>query len=240
MALLAVVLVLLGFWQLDRADQKREIQLRVEERSQMAPVSLTGTPLEPEQWDFRRAVVTGEYEGRGQVFLDNRVFRGRAGYHVLTPLKIDGSEMRVLINRGWVAWGPDRGQLPEAPAAAGKVHLTGRLRRPQTGFFTLQKQAPDEPAGVWQTLDLERYRTLLGTPVLLLVLELDPNAADAAGLVRRWPEYRDDWIARHEGYAFQWFSLAVALVAIYLIVTLRRRSAGRRSKGTKSSNERDH
>ncbi|MDH3637449.1 MAG: SURF1 family protein [Gammaproteobacteria bacterium] len=214
--------VALGFWQLDRAGEKREIQARFEARARMPPVELSGARLEPEAWDFREVTVRGEYENEYQVFLDNKVYRAQAGYHVLTPLRITGSQMRILVNRGWVAWGTDRRQLPEVPVVSGEVSLGGRLRKPQTGSFTLEKQAPTAFVPVWQELELGRYAEVAGIPVLPMVLQLAPEAADRAGLVRSWPQYRDTWIERHHGYALQWFALAVALVVIYFAVNIRR------------------
>lgn len=229
-AALLTAFVGLGLWQLDRAAQKREIQERFEQQTRMPPVELDGGRLDPQAWDFRRVSVRGEYESGYQILLDNKIYRGQAGYHVLTPLRISGSQQRILVNRGWVSWGADRRRLPEAPAASGEVVLSGRLRMPQTGYFTLEKQLPTALGSVWQGLDLAHYAEVAGIPVLPVILELAPAAEDPAGLVRSWPEYRDSWIARHHGYALQWFSLAAALVVIYLAVNIRRPGAGDRRR----------
>lgn len=225
---LVAVFAGLGAWQLDRAAQKRDIQQRFEVRSRLPPVDLNDAQPDPETWDFRRSTGRGVYETAYQIFLDNKVYQGVAGYHVLTPLRLTGSQQRILVNRGWVSWGADRRQLPRIPAASGEVVVVGRLRTPQTGYFTLESEAPSTLVSVWQGLDLARYAVLAGIPVLPVVLELAPEARDPANLVRSWPVYRDAWIARHHGYAVQWFALAVALVVIYLAVNIRRPGAGGR------------
>jgi surfeit locus 1 family protein len=123
------------------------------------------------------------YDDAHTILLDNRVFNGTAGYHVLTPLKIEGGQMAILVNRGWVAVGRTREEIPLPPAPAGKIRLEGMAADPRNRFFEL---ASTEPQGrVWQNLDFARFVTNYGSrlqPVLLLqTSELDD------GLRRNWP-----------------------------------------------------
>lgn len=222
--LLLPVLVSLGFWQLSRAQEKLTIQRAFLERGSAAPVALGPELLDPSQHQFRRAEGRGVFEPQFQILLDNRVHRGRAGYYVLTPLRVDGSDTRILVNRGWIAWGDDRQRLPEIETPTSRLRVTGRLTRPHETYFTLQDEsALTGVRTVWQNLDLERYRRVVGVPMQPLVLQLDAGDLQLGGFVREWPTYQDAWIDRHRGYAFQWFSLAAALVIIYVVVNLRRR-----------------
>ena len=52
------------------------------------------------------------------------------------------------------------------------------------------------------------------------MLLLDPGE-QAGGLLREWKRL-DAGIAVHQGYAFQWFSLAVTLLGIYLFFLFRK------------------
>jgi surfeit locus 1 family protein len=222
--LLLPLLISLGFWQLNRAHEKLTIQRAFLERGSAEPVALGNELLDPTQHHFRRAEAHGVFEPQFQILLDNRVHRGRAGYHVLTPLRVDGSNTRILVDRGWISWGDDRQRLPEIDTPTTRLRVTGRLIRPHDTYFTLQDDSALTGVGtVWQNLDLDRYRKLVGVPMQPLVLNLDAGDPQVGGFVREWPTYHDAWIDRHRGYAFQWFSLAAALVIIYIVVNIRRR-----------------
>ncbi len=224
--LLLPILISLGFWQLDRAQEKLDIQRAFLERGNLEPVTLGTALLDPVHHDFRRAEGHGVFEPESQILLDNRVHRRRAGYHVLTPFRVDGSNTRILVNRGWIAWGQDRQRLPEIATPAHRLRVYGRLRRPHENYFSLEDEsALTGVRSVWQNLNLDRYREVVGVPMQPLVLHLDAGDAQAGGFVRDWPNYQDAWVDRHKGYAFQWFALAVALVVIYVTVNIRRRGA---------------
>ncbi len=223
-ALLLPLLIGLGFWQLDRAQQKLAMQRAFLERGSLEPVILGAALLDPVRHDYRLAEGQGVYEPEYQILLDNRVHRGRAGYHVLTPFRVDGSNHRILVNRGWIAWGDDRQRLPEVATPTHRLRVYGRLRRPHERYFSLEDESAIPGASaVWQNLNLERYREFASLPLQPLVLRLDESDVQAGGFVRAWPNYQDAWVDRHKGYAFQWFALAVALVFIYVMVNIRRR-----------------
>lgn len=222
--LLLPLLVGLGFWQLDRADEKTAIRDRYRERSEMPPVDVAGTSLSAEVMDFRRATVSGRYQPDWTIFLDNKVLDGTPGYEVLTPLAIDGSRRFILVNRGWVPWGETRRALPAIETPGGAVELAGRLREPPQDYFTLEDEAAiSEFRPRWQNLDLDRYERVTGLSLGPLVLQLDPASKEGGGFVRRWPEYQDDWIDRHKAYAVQWFALALTLAVLYVVLNLKRR-----------------
>lgn len=223
-AVLLPVLVGLGFWQLDRANEKTAIRDRYRERGDMPPVEVTGAPLSAEAMDFRRAEVRGRYRPEWTIFLDNQVLDGTPGYEVLTPLAIEGANRFMLVNRGWVPWGETRRKLPAIETPDGMMELAGRLRMPPKEYFTLEDDAEiSEFRPRWQNLDLERYERLTGLSVSPLVLQLDPADSEGGGFVRRWPAYQDNWIQRHKAYAVQWFALALTLAALYVVLNLKKR-----------------
>lgn len=217
------LLVSLGVWQMERAEQKQHLQAEFD-RLQQEPAKRLRSVLEPAaSLHFHRIAVRGRYEVQHQFLLDNRVHRGQAGYHVLTPLRIENGAVRVLINRGWVAVGPDRNRLPPVDPPSGWVEITGVATVPQVQGFRLGSTKPAAGGwqSVWQYLDLDEYRRSVNFPVQPFVVLPDPDSAPD-GLVRHWTRL-DSGVRTHQGYAFQWFSLAVALVAIYILVNTRRR-----------------
>lgn len=222
--LLLPVLIGLGIWQLQRAEYKTALQAEYDARSQ-GPAVAVASELQPaEALRYYRVAAKGVYEPAYQILVDNRVHRGQAGYHVVTPLHLQGGAARILVNRGWVAAGPDRSQLPPIDVPPGLVEVHGVAVEPGDRHFTLAAPEPirDVWPTVWQNLDMKRYAAAVPFPVQPVVILLDPSAP-AGGFVRDWARL-DTGIATHRGYAFQWFSLAAALAVIYLVVNLRRRS----------------
>ena len=217
------ILVSLGFWQLDRADQKRRLQEEYDRRAHDAPIRITGRQQPVEELRFYKVEAVGRYEERYQVLLDNRVHNGRAGYYVLTPLRLEGSEVRVLVNRGWIPLGRSRQELPQVPTEAGLRRVHGVATVPLKHRFRLGEPVDRRIkwSPVWQYLDLDRYQAAVPFSIQPVVILLDPEV-EAGGFVRQWKRL-DAGIAVHQGYAFQWFSLAVALMGIYLFLMLRPR-----------------
>lgn len=222
--LLLPILISLGFWQLGRAQEKLALQRAFLERGTLEPLALGTALLDPVHHDFRLAEGGGVFEPAFQILLDNRVHRGRAGYHVVTPFRVDGSNTRILVNRGWIAWGEDRQRLPDISTPTQRLRVFGRLRRPAERYFTLEDESALTGMDlVWQNLNLERYRDAVGVPIQPLVLYLDAGDAQVGGFVREWPKYQDAWVDRHKGYAFQWFALAAVVVVLYLLGNVSRR-----------------
>jgi surfeit locus 1 family protein len=230
--LLVPVFVLLGVWQLQRADEKRRLQEEYDARGRGPVVRVEPRAQAGEDLRFYRVEVTGRYEPDHQFLLDNRVHHGRVGYHVLTPVRIGDSELRVLVNRGWIELGESRERLPRIDTPRETVTVTGVATVPSDKGY----RPGEVPArgGKWETvwpyLDLKRYAQAVPFPVQPVVILLDP--AGPAGFVREWSRL-DAGIAVHQGYAFQWFALAVALVGLTLLLR-RRARAGDGSSGLTS------
>lgn len=212
----------LGLWQLDRAEQKQHLQAEFDRRQQQPAVRLYPVLEDAEALRFRRVIARGRYEPEHQILIDNRVHQGQAGYHVLTPLRLGDGTVRVLVNRGWVPVGQDRAVLPALDTPRGLVEVTGLAAVPQTKGFHLGGARPPGEGWqpVWQYLDLKLYRGSVAYPLQPVVILLDPDNA-SGGFVRQWARL-DAGIATHQGYAFQWFMLAVTLTGIYILLNTRK------------------
>ncbi|HKJ95081.1 MAG TPA: SURF1 family protein, partial [Gammaproteobacteria bacterium] len=119
------VLLAAGFWQLDRAEQKRAIIDALEQGAKAPPVSLNGNSPAYHAIRLKPVKATGVYDGAHQFLLDNQVRDGRPGYRVLTPLKLAGSSTAILVDRGWRPASPDRSRLPDIPVPEGRVEVRG-------------------------------------------------------------------------------------------------------------------
>lgn len=205
-----------GNWQLDRAHQKERIRQDYERGVADAPVRLPALPIRAEDVRLRRVEAQGEFLPQHMVLLDNKTRNGVTGYDVVMPLRIGTSSMHVLIDRGWIAGGPDRARLPVIKTPAGMVRVNGVATVPGR-FLELAKVAESGP--VWQNLKLERYSALTGLQVQP-ILVLQQNEFDD-GLLRSW-ERPDFGIERHYGYAVQWFSFSGLILFLYILFHVKR------------------
>ena len=218
--MLAIALtVSLGQWQTKRAHEKEAQQALLEARIQEMPVRLTGSVDAAEPLLFRKVSATGRWLAAGQVLVDNQIREGRAGFHVVTPLQIEGSGAFVLVNRGWIPRGANYPRGPEVPVPAGLVVVSGIAAVPPTRVLEL---SPDTVAGnVWQNLSIEKYRTQTRLAVLPVVVLAD---APAAGLVAV-TETPNAGVGKHREYALTWFALAATVAALWIGLNLSREPA---------------
>lgn len=215
-------LIGLGFWQLDRADQKRILQAEYDDRLKQAPIKV-GAALKPaSELQYRRVSLSGYYDHDHTVLLDNRVHQSVPGYYVITPLILIRSDTRVLVNRGWVPLGPSRATLPMVVPATTLQVITGVATVPHAKVFRLAPAAKIKSGWqrVWQHMDMKRFAQAVNYPVQPIVVLLD-SSSQAEGFVRQWKRL-DTRITMHQGYAFQWFAMAFVLTGIYAFYTLRR------------------
>jgi len=204
----------LGRWQLDRAEDKRELFAAFAAGSDRVIELPTG--LEP-IGRYRRVTVGGRYDASRQFLLDNMTHDGVPGVHVLTPLLRDDGTA-VIVNRGFVPSGGRRSQLPDLPAGGEPRRVSGRmdfLPRP-----AVELEAP--PSSGWpRLLSFPRAGDLasaLDTPVHPQVLLLDADQPD--GYLRDWqpPGMTPE---KHVGYAVQWFGLAAAVFVTWFVLSIR-------------------
>src|SRR6266540_5410186 len=211
----------LGVWQLDRAGQKEKLKAAVESAATAPVLDLNpGTEFFP-ALRFRRIVVKGRFEPDRQILLDNQIHEGRAGVHVLTPLRMRDSETRVLIDRGWIALEPSRTHLPDADVPRGEVEVHGIIDTARPRPFMLGAASRPGPAWgrLWPYLDLDYFSKYAGYAVKPYLIRQDP--ADAHGYVRVLPAV-EMTSAMHVGYAIQWFGFAVAAFAVYVGMSISR------------------
>jgi len=217
-----------GFWQLDRAQEKRAFMTSFNDASQTAVLTAPVDLSEAESRLYRRFALRGNFEPEKQVLIDNMVSAGEVGYQVLTPFRLaantDSSHAGklLLVNRGWAKGTADRLQLPNTGVPGNAREVRGRLAFLPSPGIRLEAPLPD-PATVQWPLAMTWPTTaeisaLLGEPVLEWQLLLDTDAAD--GYRRAWePEIMSP--ETHLGYALQWFSLAALALIIYTFLNFR-------------------
>ena len=223
LAALATILlcIKLGFWQYNKAESKQALQLQLNLRMAEPPVELQSEIVDLESWRYKRVKVKGFYDVKYQVLLDNQVENTAVGYHVFTPMQIQGSKYFVLINRGWIQGSADR-KVPTVDAPTGLQDLEGDIGLPPTKFFTLEEPPTNDGKwqSVWQNIDMQRYAKSVPFKVQPFVVRMDANS-NAGGFVRNWP-MPGERVTKHLGYAYQWFGFALTLFVIYIVLNIKK------------------
>ncbi len=211
--------VALGLWQLGRAAEKARQAADLRTQGQLPALALGQDLVAAEPLRYRDLSATGVYEADGQILLEARRHAGKTGFHVVTPLRIDGGETRVLVNRGWIPGDSQGGPTP-APVPAGAVTVTGQAHIPVPPALVLHAGA-DAATGWdrrWPYLTIDLYRATVPHPVQPVVILLD-STSDAGGFVRDWPKEMPKE-GMHLGYAVQWFAFALIALAIWVRLSL--------------------
>jgi surfeit locus 1 family protein len=221
----AVVLCRLGIWQLDRLAQRRAINATIAARMSDPPVPLTKALAEMDGQEYRRVEVRGVFDSSQEIVQRNRALNGAPGVHVLTPLRLSGSDAAVLVDRGWLPQGestPDTRRAYAAPT--GEVQVQGQIRRSQEDAgapFDPPLSADRPRLDAWFHVDTTRIGQQTGYQLLPVFIEQLPAPGDLA-LPRPDPT-TDLGEGPHLSYAIQWFSFALILLVGYVAFVYRQR-----------------
>jgi surfeit locus 1 family protein len=216
------ICVAAGYWQLGRAEQKQRLFATFDTSNTKQTLHDLISDQAAGELRFQRIAVSGHYDADRQVFIDNMTHEGRVGYHVLTPLRVDGKA--VLVNRGWIPANPDRSVLPRIPVSADRREIAGRVSPFARPGIRLDGGPPMSSAMPWPRRMLfptaAELAEQLGYAIHDYQLLLDADAPD--GFVRDWrPELMSP--DKHRGYAIQWFAIAFTLFIIYVVVNRKER-----------------
>ena len=211
----------LGIWQLDRLEQRRAFNARVLAQINQPPLVLQGDALTMDltNMEYRQVEVTGKYDLSHEVALRNQAWGNQLGVHLLTPLRIAGSDQAVLVNRGWVPLeGSDYQSWAEYPEP-GEVTVRGVIRasqsKPDYGKRSDPVPAPGEPPlKTWYFANIEGISNQVPYPLLPIYIQQAPDPAWNALPYRTQPEL-DLTEGPHQSYAIQWFTFAAILGAGY-------------------------
>jgi surfeit locus 1 family protein len=214
-----LVLLGLGTWQLERLQEKTEINAFRAARVAAPPVELPAVVDNPAEYEFRHVIVRGMFLHEREILMNGTSQRGNPGKYILTPLQRDAGPP-VLINRGWVP--PERANAANRAAGqvSGPIAVDGVLRvepRRLTGFLSLIVPAENNPAlGQWFWFDLPAMAQAAGQPELAPYYIEAVNAPNPGGFpiggqtIVELP-------SNHLQYAITWYSLALALAVIYVL-----------------------
>ncbi len=236
--LLLILFISLGQWQWDRAKFKSQLFLQfTANQTSLTDLSTISKALELTNRStlslprFAEVRVTGRWDGARQFLLDNRMRYGKAGYEVLTPLRLEDGRW-LLVNRGWVPFGGYRDQLPNVSAGLAPLQalqiLHGKLDELPVAGLAVGRAAP-ALSGIWPRVTAyPRIEELISSlanaqePIPHIeprILLLDEK--ESQGFVRAWRPFskgpEQNW-----SYALQWWGFAVLLLALYILTNIKK------------------
>jgi surfeit locus 1 family protein len=202
------LLIALGSWQLDRAEQKRRLENAYLAKLTELPLRVTPQALSQ---PFQALRLAGRY--RPEFFLlDNQVNDGNVGYWVYQVFN-DEQQGRLLLNRGFIT-SQGRATLPVIDTPLGDISLTATVW-PDTGLIPVWGDEAWNPGWpkVIQRADIQRMAELADAwPTELRLEPGQPGVLVAAPFATRLSA------DKHNGYAATWFGLAVVLTLGYCYI----------------------
>lgn len=213
--LLLPLLVSLGFWQLQRAEEKALLAAAFEQQQARRPAPLNEvSAFSVEELAYLPVSLSGSYRQGEHFLLDNRMYERKFGNEVLSVFELDSGEL-VLVNRGWIAADPSRQSQPIIPEVVGPVKVRGHVYVSPGEPYLLA----DEALGAtWprqiQAVEMDKMSAVLGRSLFGYPVRIE---ADSPGALTVDWQIINVSPAKHHGYAVQWFSMAAVLALIYLL-----------------------
>lgn len=224
---MAALCVRLGFWQVDRLHSRRAQNATVAARLGAPPAPLADVVRDPASAQYRRATASGTYDYANELALSSRTRAGSPGVNIVTPLRLEGSDTAVLVNRGWV-YSPDgmtvdfnRWRERDTATVTGYVVAIGRTEGGRVTTSTSARAV--------RRLDRDSLAARIPyslAPVVLVALSDGASPGDSTPVRLAAPALDE---GPHRGYALQWFAFAViAIVGLVFALRAQRRSGGQR------------
>jgi len=206
----------LSLWQTRRAHQKEAIEARLQAHENAVAIPLPAVP-DFNQLEYARVVLSGEFDPRWPVYLDNRPMNGMAGIVVLMPFRLQNQNKYVLVARGWVPRNSlDRFSVKPYQTPSGIIQIEGMIKANAGHVYQFGASAPLQPGVLVQNLELSEFEQASRLQLVPFIVEQSKGSED--GLLRDWPR-ASMGSERHRGYAFQWMGLAVMALLFFLVTS---------------------
>ena len=205
----AVVFFSLGIWQIERGQTKTQIMSEFENKLTKEPIYLNA---ESKKWD--RVLVSGKWENKKQLLIDNVIHQGIAGYKVLTPLRIDETNKLILVDRGWIKQNKFRDQLPDIQIPDDFESVSGTLEQPELGLVLSDELISNNWPKISQTKNVEVISKAYTEEIFPMILLADPLLKNSLEYIKITPTNMTP--IKHYGYSSQWFLMFIVLCFMYI------------------------
>jgi surfeit locus 1 family protein len=212
--LVAAICVRLAFWQIARLNERRKENANIQDQLALPLLELPSLGMSLDEIAYRNVIVQGTFDAEREILLKNRSYTGQAGYHLVTPLRIEGSEEAVLVDRGWIPI-DSADDKRRRYVVDGLLNVVGiaRLSQPEPGSF-LGDPIPgpdDPPLKAWRLLNIEGIQKQIPYPLLSFFIQQTEPPKETT-----WAPIPVNEIdlseGPHLGYTIQWFSFAIIAI----------------------------
>lgn len=207
------VLLMLGFWQLDRLAWKTALIESFNDRANAAAVLPPDPAADLVSLEFRNLDLTGRFLHDRELYLTGRTYEGNAGFHVVTPFQTVAGKL-VLVNRGWVSEAYRKPESRLFSVTDEQVSLRAVLRLPQQkGYFVPEN---DPANGFWFTLKPDEMASFLKLDEAVTTYYADVVRTSEVLTLPIAAETRIEVRNTHLNYALTWFGVALSLIGVYI------------------------
>jgi surfeit locus 1 family protein len=224
--MIAALFVRLGFWQLDRLAQRKAQNALVEAEISTPSLNLNQEYRNPRLigMQYRKTTAIGQFDASHEFLLNNQVWNGQLGYHILTPLVLQGSSQVVLVDRGWIPY--TDGRQGKRYDEKGTVVVNGMISLSQTGFdlnslLGGSSSSSSSSDGYVGKINLDQIQKQIGISLMPIYIQETPDPS-FTGLPERTLPQIDLSDGPHLSYAIQWFSFTVVLLVVFVLFIRRK------------------
>ena len=212
-------LVSLGFWQLERADDKRSIEASIKQAN-TGSVELIKKEEGLQSKEYYEVRLQGKYLSDKQFIYDNQIVDQVSGYYVLTPYDLEGQSKSILINRGFIPWNGRRDKLADIVIGQETREIKVQISKPIKRMELKPSEVGIQFPALIQSIDLQDMADRAKVDFSSVIGLLDASASN--GFIRKWEPYTGS-IEKHIGYAVQWFLMALVLAIIGIRIAIKQR-----------------
>ena len=205
----AILFFSLGLWQIERGNNKATILKEFDNNLNREPSYLSS---ESKKWD--RVFVRGTWVNSKQILIDNTINRGIAGYKVITPLNIEGSDKTILVDRGWIKQNKYREVLPDISIEEKNETVSGILELPELGLVLSNDLVTSEWPKISQSKNFEILAEQFDMNLFPMILLADPINQKSLEYIKITPTNMTP--TKHYGYSAQWFLMFLVLCVMYI------------------------
>ena len=211
-------LIKLGLWQLERADHKKNLNesYKLRQAEKVIDLNVHKSINSKESILWRRVSLNGSFYKEKNLIVDNQIFKHEAGFNILTPFKIDGTGMTILINRGWHKNLINREQIPIIKNVDDIDQINGyavKIPVPGINLGGSNIEIINASLARFQRINVDEINNFYQANFLPYMVYLNPLIDDEYISNFKLPVPDSE---KNYGYAFQWFAFALTLLIIFL------------------------
>ena len=212
------ILIKLGFWQLERADHKKYLNesYKLRQSEKIIDLNAHKNIKDKESILWRKVSLNGSFYKEKNLIVDNQIFKHEAGFNILTPFKLDGTGMTILVNRGWHKNLINREQIPVINSVDDIGLINGyavKIPVPGINLGGSNIEIINASLARFQRINLDEINSFYQANFLPYMVYLNPLIDDEYISNFKLPVPDSE---KNYGYAFQWFAFALTLLIIFL------------------------